>query len=286
MDQTPRPSVNEKPTSARVAGHFGELVQGRMGPDGPVVLVTLPCPVLETRVRFTPGPRPLRVPGTETTQVAELARAVLAEWAPGVGGLIEIDRPASPGAGAGSSTAELLACLRALAAWCGIVLTPEDEAARCHAIEGAVDPLMYRGNRLFASRAPAVVEDLPALPPLQVVGGFAGHGQRTNPNDQAFPDISEALDLLRDGLATGNHEMVADAARRSAELNQSRNPNPAWATVLAAGEAMDALGPVVSHTGSAIGMILPPEADPAPAMEALSTSGLSQVLTFWMDSPA
>ena len=32
-----------------VAGHFGEWLQGRLGPDGPVALVTLPCPVRACR---------------------------------------------------------------------------------------------------------------------------------------------------------------------------------------------------------------------------------------------
>ncbi|WP_363322866.1 asparaginase domain-containing protein, partial [uncultured Alcanivorax sp.] len=31
-------------TPATVTGHFGEWVQGRFGPEGPVVLITLPCP--------------------------------------------------------------------------------------------------------------------------------------------------------------------------------------------------------------------------------------------------
>ena len=38
------------PGLARVEGHFGELLQGRLGPAGPVVLVTLPCPVLAARL--------------------------------------------------------------------------------------------------------------------------------------------------------------------------------------------------------------------------------------------
>lgn len=41
---------------ARVAGHFGELVQGRLGPDGPVALITLPCPALTVQATWRPGP--------------------------------------------------------------------------------------------------------------------------------------------------------------------------------------------------------------------------------------
>ena len=36
-------------TVARVAGHFGEFLQGRLGAEGPVALVTLPCPALRCR---------------------------------------------------------------------------------------------------------------------------------------------------------------------------------------------------------------------------------------------
>ena len=34
---------------AEVAGHFGEWIQGRLGPDGPLALVTVACPALSVR---------------------------------------------------------------------------------------------------------------------------------------------------------------------------------------------------------------------------------------------
>ena len=42
-------------TSVRVAGHFGELLQGRLGPSGPVALVSLPCPALWVEARQAVG---------------------------------------------------------------------------------------------------------------------------------------------------------------------------------------------------------------------------------------
>ena len=38
-----------------VFGHFGEWVQGRLGPEGPVVLVTMLCRAHGVRARFTRG---------------------------------------------------------------------------------------------------------------------------------------------------------------------------------------------------------------------------------------
>ena len=279
MDQSTAPYVNENPRTQRVAGHFGELLQGRMGPDGPVVLVTLPCPVLETQVRWTLGGA-FRVVGQETEMARGLATDLIAEWDLAPAGQLEVTRPAATGTGAGSSTAELLATLRVMAARAGRSLGPDEEAARCHRVEGAIDPLMYPGNVLFASRTPAVVETLPPLPPFQVVGGFAGPGQRTDPQDHDFPDMTHAVAQLKAGLATGDVRQIAEAARISAEANQARNPNPAWDELVTVGQDAGALGPVVSHTGSAIGLILSEDMDPAPLKRELTIIGLTGVISF------
>ncbi|NHX27326.1 hypothetical protein HA397_25520, partial [Escherichia coli] len=39
----------------RVGGHFGELIQGCIGPEGPVALISLPCPELGVRVSARPA---------------------------------------------------------------------------------------------------------------------------------------------------------------------------------------------------------------------------------------
>ncbi|WP_319800442.1 hypothetical protein [Pararhodobacter zhoushanensis] len=59
----PLPSAPTAPL--RVAGHFGELMQGRLGSEGPVVLVSLPCPALSVEIGGTGddtllGPRRVR----------------------------------------------------------------------------------------------------------------------------------------------------------------------------------------------------------------------------------
>ena len=50
-------SLGATPVALRVAGHFGELMQGRLGADGPLALISLPCPVLavQTGGTGTPG---------------------------------------------------------------------------------------------------------------------------------------------------------------------------------------------------------------------------------------
>lgn len=280
MDQRAAPDVNRKQAESRVSGHFGELVQGRLGPDGPVALVTLPCPVLGSTARWTPGPGPLDFVGSDLDHVRRLVRNLMADWGVAPGGTLQVLRDGIPGAGTGSSTTDLLASLRVLAGVAGRALSAEEKAQACLAIEGAVDPLMHAEPVLFASREARVVERLPALPSLLVVGGFAGVGARTDPEDHDFPDMTAAFGLLRTALAKDDPVGLAEAARISAEANQRRNPNPAWGEVTALIPRLGALGPVVSHTGSAIGVLLPGETPPGPAEAALRGLGLSGVLSF------
>ena len=240
------------------AGHFGEFVQGRLGPDGPLALVTLPAPRLTTHVRFAIGDLPLRCEDPHSAKLCRAARILLDRHGlSDRGGLLQVSRPVQPAQGAGSSTADVLATLRAVACTLGISSDPETQAAICLEVDGAVDPLMFPGNVLFAPRQAQVLRDLPDLPPMTVIGAFAGDGRPTDPLDHNFPDMRKAFDLLEDGCNNKDLGQLARAAHISALANQDRNPNPLWDMAVGM-VGKGALGPVVSHTGSAIGLIFPP----------------------------
>ena len=269
------------PSVVRVAGHFGELVQGRLGRGGPVALVTLPCPALVTEVRFRPAPGPLETAAPDSAKLTAAAGLALRAMAsPGWGGRLDLRRASRPGGGAGQSTADALGAVRAVARAFGRRPSAEEEARLCLAAEGAVDPLMHDGAVLFASREARVVRRLGSLPPLRVVGGFAGPGVPTDPGDDGFPDMRAVFERLGRAVAAGDLDGLAAAARASAEANQARNPNPAWAEVLRAGRRSGALGPVVAHTGSAIGLLLAADMPAGPVARALSGIGLEDVISF------
>lgn len=293
MNQNPRHGVNvnrgppvwsgrraPQPATAEIAGHLGELVQGRLGPAGPVALVTLPCPALVTRLGYAPARGALTAAEPVSAKACAAARLALAELgAEDWGGALSIARPAAPGLGLGSSTAETLGAVRAVAGAFGLGLTPEREAALCLAAEGAVDPLMCAEPVIFASREGRVVEPLPALPAMRVVGGPAGPPSPTDPDDDAFADLAGVFGAATRALHAGDLAALAAAATRSAEANQARRPNPLWAPVRALGARHGALGVAVSHSGPSIALILAPDspADPAPALAAL---GLDPVLDY------
>lgn len=264
--------VAPAPGHARVDGHFGELLQGRLGPDGPVALVTLPCPALSASVTLLPGGPGLHQPDGRVLchdrarrflrflGIRHPQRAVLRLGMP-------------PGGGAGASTAALVALGRAYGA---------DESRlveACLRAEGASDPLMLPapGRVLWASRQGRVIARLPALPRMEVLGGFCGPARRTDPADNRFPDIGDLLQdwpaALHDLARTA--EMASESARRTLAL---RGPVDDRTQAIAAG--LGALGFAIAHTGSARALLFRPGDVPAGATSAVIAAGWRGIVRF------
>jgi uncharacterized protein involved in propanediol utilization len=255
--------------AARVPGHFGEWIQGRLGVDGPIALVTLACPALAVTA---PG----RGPGIDRLfpprAVAGFARALglgPVAW-PG----LDPDMPI--GAGAGASTACLVASARAMG-WQGDAQTL---ARACLDVEGATDPLMHPApdRLLWASREGRVIEGLAPPPPCEIVGGFWGAPRQTDPADSDFPDIADLVPFWRAATARADLAAVAgiatESARRCTALRGPEDPVDTLARDL------DALGHARAHTGTARALIFAPGKGPDGAVAALREAGLSGVFCF------
>lgn len=247
----------------RVAGHFGEWLQGRLGPDGPVALVTLPCPALAVTVA---GRDPLLPAATRARFAAALGAPV-----PERG--LTAGMPL--GGGAGASTAALLALARAA----GAGNDPDALARACLAAEGATDPLMYPAPAalLWAPREARILARLPPPPAAEIVGGFAGPPTPTDPADTDFPAIADLVALWRAAkgdLATCAGLAAESARRCAAHRGPADDPMPALAAELGA------LGHVRAHTGSARGLVFAPGAAPPGAEARLARAGLTGILRF------
>jgi uncharacterized protein involved in propanediol utilization len=256
-----------------VQGHFGELLQGRIGPDGPVALITLPCPGFTATARLSPGPV-LRVrqnvPILPPDRAARMLRAL--DLAPT--GTFDLTLTMPPGGGAGASSAALMALALAAGA-----KGPEAITAAALSIEGATDPLLAPAPErlLWASRLGCGLADLPRLPAFEVLGGFFGPGRRTDPADTDFPDIAdlvaawpEACRALPDMAALASKSARRTLARRG----------PAGDPTEALAQRHGALGFVIAHTGSARGLIYPPGMVPEAAASGLRAAGFSQITRF------
>ena len=248
-------------------------MQGRIGRDGPVGLITLPCPVLFARARRLPGLFALHQPN-----VRVLTRSSAADLLRRLGVRREgrfslsLDMPA--GGGAGSSTAARVAL--ALAAG---VTDPGSIMQACLETEGAVDPLMLAnpGQLLWASREGRVLARFPQPQQMEIVGGFYGPMRRTDPGDAAFPDISDLASAWP--AACGNLSKAADLASESARRTLGlRGPTGDPTEALA--RSTGALGFTIAHTGAARGLIFAPGTVPETTPAALRAAGFRHILRF------
>ena len=260
---------------AVVGGHFGEWLQGRMGPKGPVALVTLPCPALASRVWFQDASA-LTIDGPDPA-TPELIGRFLARLRLPVHGRFQIGLDMPMGGGAGASTATLIAIARAA----GFDGRTEDLIAACLATEGASDPLMLPApdQVLWASREGRVLTQLTAPPVCEVIGGFWGDHIKTRAQDNDFPDIS---DLVKEWVAAAK---VGDLGRLAALSSASAQActaarGPAGDPTADLARSLGALGWVRAHTGSARGLIFAVGTVPQSTAEALAEAGLRDLVQF------
>ncbi|MEL6577109.1 MAG: propanediol utilization protein, partial [Pseudomonadota bacterium] len=212
------PPQSLPPRKVALTGHFGEFLQGRLGAEGPVALVTLPCPVARAEVAFTPRAHaPLVASGPLAPLLRCAATAARGQGMRVLGGVLHLRHNVPPGGGAGLSTMAALGTIRALRG-------PSDaapEAALCLAFEGATDPLMHAepGRLLWASRQARIVETLPPPPRFTVAAGFLGPPLRTDPASTDFADIADLVDRWRRAAQAGDAPAAAAIATASAERN-------------------------------------------------------------------
>jgi hypothetical protein len=256
---------------AVVSGHFGEWVQGLSGPRGEVALVTLSCPVRGVAVTWDDAPD-LTVTDPAGLVDERRAGAFLRALGLPARGRIAVAPDLPPGGGAGMSTSAFVALARAAAA-------PEDRiAAACLAVEGAVDPLMMEApdGVLWASRSARVLAEVPLPPKAELVGGFHGPPERTDPADWRFPPVDDLIDAWTRGPDLPEAARLASlsAARCTALRGPAGDPTPALAARLGA------LGWARAHTGPARALIFPPGRAPAGAEEALTAAGFTHILRF------
>ncbi|ALL78009.1 hypothetical protein AD006_26760 [Pseudonocardia sp. EC080610-09] len=253
--------------------HHGELLQGFFRDSSGAArpgLVTLPSPVAGVRAEFRPSGT-----GTEVTvrppgrvKAARAARLALdAVAGPGTGGgQLTLHGAVPPGLGLGSSTADVVASVRAVADATGTRIAPHTLARLAVAAEAASDPLMFDDARprLFAQRDGDVLEVLPGeLPRLLVVGCLLDGGRPVDtpavrPPEPPAPVVGTYEELraeLRAALAAGDPAGIARVATRSAQLHRTDGEVD---RLRAAVEGPGVLGVQIAHSGNVAGVLLAP----------------------------
>lgn len=257
-------------------GHHGELIQGLFLDDQGKPcrgLVTLPAPQVGAHAEFRrdgelPAGRILVDPA-DRRKAAEAAALAIGECAtragvPETGGRLRLRGQLPVGIGMGSSTADIIATIRAVAAAYHCVLSPADIARMAVRAETASDPLMLAGQPvLFAHREGRVLEDLgAALPPLTVVGCLTGGAEPVDtlglrpaygPDDVTQFEALRAR--LRAAIRDGDCAAVGQVCTDSSVLNQRVLPKAELDTLREIADEAGAVGVQVAHSGNVAGLL-------------------------------
>jgi uncharacterized protein involved in propanediol utilization len=264
------PAASDDPFAGRRTGvgvsfgTFGELLQGALdGPDADF-LVTLPIARWSTaRITLAPGMPGLRSEPAGKHKALRLAGAVLDRYGIGHGGTLTLTANLPEGKGMASSSADLVATVRAIADALGIALTARQIEAYLRDIE-PTDGLMYREVVAFYHRKVELCRVLGPVPPLTVIGVDEGGQVDTvayNASRAGFTtaqrrEYARLLDLMGGALAEGDLATVGRVSTASAVLNQERCPKRLLEPMLDIGRADGALGVAVAHSGTMIGIVV------------------------------
>lgn len=250
-------------------GHHGELLQGSFWDRsrGKYVpgLLTLPLPSRRAYATFRPrdSQAGVRVQGahSKSAKAAELTLELCSRRGLNrpTGGHLHLSSDIHRGWGMGSSTADVVATIRAVCDCCGLVLDEKEVSAIAVRAETASDPLAFDTTPvLFAQRDAHVLQrwEQP-LPPLWLVGCILdvepidtvsmGPTRYSTSERTEFDRLRGLLDRAvrrRDPKALGR------IATRSALINQRHLPKPHLGRVLDICGRTGGVGVQIAHSGN------------------------------------
>lgn len=260
-----------KPARGCAFGHHGELVQGVFEDDRGRLhrgLVTLPIDSLRStawivldesgKLGVEPSSR------EKALRAAQLALAHLGY--PSLGGRLKIESDIPVGHGYGSSTADVVASTRAVAAALGARFLPSTSSRLAVAAEVASDAIAFETEALlFAQREGVVLEHFGgSLPPFVLVG-FKGDATAGVDTLELVPArySSEEIQLFRvlrgmvaRSVRYQDAHLLGQAATMSARISQRHLPKPYFDVVVDIAAHHQAYGIQVAHSGSLFGLML------------------------------
>ena len=268
----------------RCFGTFGELLQGVLPDRGRKFLVTLPIARYST-VRFTTlsGSRDVYVSPSHKEKSRRLAEKLIQILNLDAGGVLLVQSELSEGKGHASSSADMVATALAIQSAFNLSLPPAYLAQIMSNIEPS-DGVMYRGIVSFYHREGALRKFLGYLPSLTIVALDEGgqvdtidFNKRCKPFSRTKRAKYESLLLEAErAVARGDLEALGEVSTRSAIMNQEMLPKPHLDLLLYMRERYDALGVVIAHSGTHLGLLLDPNSLDYPSKLSAITAELKR----------
>lgn len=250
-------------------GHHGELLQGVFEDQNGQLhrgLVTLPLAKLVSKATFTCAATPdLTVRPGDKVKAGLAARKTLNHLDVAEGGLLSLESNIPIGHGYGSSTADVVAAIRAVAAAHAVQLQPSRVSQLAVDAEQASDAIAFDGHAvLFAQREGIVLEDFGgSLPPLLLVGFKSTDGRPIDtlhlpPARYDRVEIQQfrvLRALIAYAIRYQDPNCLGRASTASALLSQRQLPKRHLERVIKIAEEAGACGIQVAHSGSLLGIL-------------------------------
>lgn len=252
----------------RAPGSCGELVQGTI--DGKNFLITCPIDFYTEVTVETEGQTVIA--GAKTVEAIRRTRDLLG--VPDSSFSVSAISDLPQGKGMASSSADISAACLAVALSQGKSLSPDEIADLALGIE-PTDGIFYPGIVMFDHVRGTVRKSLGDVPPMSIVifdiGGQVDTQEFNSRQDLAAlnqakePQIRQAVELVTQGLAEGDCNLIGQGATLSAMANQRILFKPCLPTVIDVALEFGAVGVNVAHSGTVIGCMF--AGAPAEAME-------------------
>lgn len=241
-------------------GHAGELLQGALHLEGAVkpFLVTLPVAGMKS-VATARWARDWSVRPGARNKALRAARAACARWEVNEAMEIVLESRIPVGRGCGSSTADCVAAVRAVAGLVRRKVRAEEIAEIVHEAEAASDATMFGEEPLaFLPREGRVLRRFDGRwPEMDVsvvdLGGAAVDTDSCAAPEYAAWELEEFARLLarvESAFARGDGEALARVAMRSAEMHQRHRPHWAWPALRERAMREGAWGVALAHSGT------------------------------------
>jgi uncharacterized protein involved in propanediol utilization len=244
----------------RSFGSFGEIVQGRFS-NGQDFLCTMPVDMWsECAIRPMAGLRGIEcdMPKTRDALALMLAGREISVR-------VTLNRNIPIGKGIGSSTADILAAIRAASDMFKMHMTPVGISNIMTAIEPH-DALHYGHSVLYDHRQGTLIRDYGYIPQWWIIGVDSG-GQKdtitynrdltyTKDDMRRYDDLVARLDRA---FGTRDDAEIAQCASESALIHAKTSGNLFIRDALIVCRRVGALGVIATHSGTCAGLLIPPE---------------------------
>lgn len=240
---------------------FGELVQGEI--NGQSFLITLPINK-RSYVTFTPNRNSKLVTcSTGKEKAVSASQRLLSIHGKTYGGELSIYSEIAPGKGMASSTADIIAALRALADHLSVKLDPTTISKIAIEIE-PTDGLMYEGVNAYDYINGELIEHMGLLPDMFILGiDYGGeidtllfHEQLTKQYTVKEQEhLHEAYELVKDGVRFNQVASIFKGMTISTKINQRFLSKPHLSELLKLADLYKG-GIITAHSGTVVGLCL------------------------------